>query len=153
MQDYTSGPKVLYSQTIHYIVNNSYCAQIPKLNALMLKYVDTNREFVGGEVLAHLLYSLYKNGYDSARSEINSQLMNPIDFDSFVNILVRDFNQMRAISIVKACLALYFYRALPIHLITRIFSMEFIERLENEMSHSYDTVRKDLNLIYSTKYT
>lgn len=158
IQNFSNADAILYSQTINFLISSHYTANIPKLNELMLQYVHMNREFVGGEVMARLLYQLYKLGYDtstaasSISSETNSQLLEPIDFNNFVNILIRDFDQMSAIWIVKACLALYFFRALPIHLITRIFSMDFIERLENEMNHTYDTVRNSLKYFDFTKY-
>lgn len=154
IENFSNAEAILHTQTINYIISKGYSANIPKLNELMLRYVNMNRGFVGGEVMARLIYHLYKMGYDSSvnalgiASETNNQLLEPIDFDNFVNILIRDFDQMSAILIVKAGLALYFYRALPISLVTRIFSMDFIERLEKEMNHSFHAVRKVLIYLY-----
>lgn len=114
-------------------------ANVPKLSELMLNYVYENREFVGGTVMARLLFHLFKVGYEPAVA--GSESTKQLDLEPFVTILIRDFNTTPAYSIVKACIALYFYRALPIELMTRLFSMSFIDRLEKEMHQNYDTVR------------
>lgn len=122
---------VLLSQTINYVT--SYDTQVlilvPKLNEMMLSYVHDNRDFVSGQVAARLLFHLFKVGYEP-----------PQGLESFVSILMRDFSTTPAYSIVKACIALYFYRVLPVELISRVFSMDFIDRLEKEMHQNYDTV-------------
>lgn len=44
---------------------------------------------------------------------------------------------MSGLSIVQACLALNFYRTLPEALINRVFNIEFIRRLEDEIEMCY----------------
>lgn len=95
----------------------------------MLSYVNDNRDFVSGQVAARLLFHLFKVGYEP-----------PHGLEAFVTILMRDFSITPAYAIVKACIALYFYRVLPVELIARVFSMDFIDRLEKEMLQIYDTV-------------
>lgn len=44
---------------------------------------------------------------------------------------------MNGLSIIQACLALSFFKCLPEHLINRVFNMEFIQRLEDEIKMCY----------------
>lgn len=47
---------------------------------------------------------------------------------------------MNGLTIVQACLALAFYRAIDESLINRVFNIEFIKRLENEIELCYSKV-------------
>lgn len=44
---------------------------------------------------------------------------------------------MSGLSIVQACLAMNFYRALPETLINRVFNIDFIKRVEDEIDMCY----------------
>lgn len=48
---------------------------------------------------------------------------------------------MNGLSIVQACLALCFYKKLPENLINRVFNIEFIKRLEDEIEMCYSKVQ------------
>lgn len=47
---------------------------------------------------------------------------------------------MNGLSIVQACLAMNFYKALPESLINRVFNIDFIKRLEDEIEMCYSKV-------------
>lgn len=47
---------------------------------------------------------------------------------------------MNGLSIVQACLALAFYKSLPDSLINRVFNIDFIKRLEDEIEMCYSKV-------------
>lgn len=55
---------------------------------------------------------------------------------------------MSGLAIVQACLSLSFYKALPVNMITRVFSIDFIKRLEEEIKMSYSKVKKKLLTLY-----
>lgn len=55
----------------------------------------------------------------------------------------RDFDYMSGLSIVQACLAMNFYKALPESLINRVFNIEFIKRLEDEIEMCYSKVKSN----------
>lgn len=44
---------------------------------------------------------------------------------------------MNGLSIIQACLALVYFKSLPEHLINRVFSIDFIRRLEKEIEMCY----------------
>lgn len=47
---------------------------------------------------------------------------------------------MTGLSIVQVCLAMNFYKALPEKLINRVFNIDFIKRLEDEIEMCYSKV-------------
>lgn len=51
---------------------------------------------------------------------------------------------MSGLSIVQACLSLSFYKAIPDTLVSRVFNIDFIKRLEDEIKHCYSKVRNNL---------
>lgn len=55
---------------------------------------------------------------------------------------------MSGLSIIQACLSLSFYKALPVNMITRVFSIDFIRRLEEEIKMSYSKVLTYYSYIY-----
>lgn len=138
-------------RTISFLTNttNGVPSIVPKINEYMLHYVNENRDYVSGEVIARLLFHLFKIGYEppiDTHSIGDGTTQNPINFEEYTEIIIRDFDAMPAYSIVKASLALYFYRALPLELITRIFSIDFIERMDKEMKLNIETVRFQMTL-------
>lgn len=148
---------VMTSHAIHMITLSlskiSYV--IPKLCELMLAYVNENSDVVCGITVARLLHYLFSMGYEPqghfatnqiadgsensgiAAKQLNAELF---DFEKFAAIINRDFDYMHGLLILQACLALSFYQALPVDMITRIFDMDFIVRLEKEMAYYSDGV-------------
>lgn len=60
--------------------------------------------------------------------------------DLLIWTLCRDFNYMTGLAIVQACLAINFYKALPESLINRVFNIDFIKRIEDEIEMCYSKV-------------
>lgn len=134
---------------------------VPKLCERMLHYVNENSDVVSGETLSRLLYHLFCMGYEpnvemkrlcdanQDTEQKSGKLLNAdlFDFANFIKILNRDFDFTAAWLIVQSCLALSFYHALSIDLINRIFNMDFIVRLEKEMTINYDTVNYPKNIL------
>lgn len=149
---------IMTPYTIHNVTRSLYRTSyaIPKLCENMLNYVNENRDTVNAETVSRLLYYLFKVGYEPDR-EMDKMLPNHFNndknidaekllnsdlfhFESFVKVINRDFDLTPAWLIVQACLALSFYQALPIDLINRVFNVDFITRLEKEMSLNCDKV-------------
>lgn len=47
---------------------------------------------------------------------------------------------MSSLSIIQVCLALTFYKSLPDSLINRVFNIDFIRRIEDEIKLCYSKV-------------
>lgn len=94
----------------------------------MLDYIYQNRDFVIGDTVEKLIYSCYSVGYIPANEEA---------LGAAVDIIHRDFEYMNGLSIVQACLALSFFKMLPETLINRVFNIDFIQRLEDEIKMCY----------------
>lgn len=91
-------------------------------------YVLKNWDHVTGDTLEKILTTCYTFSYFPDNEEflrISSE------------IIMRDFNYMNGISIVQGLLALIFYKSCPQTLITKVFSQDFIKRLEQEIEMCY----------------
>lgn len=127
---------------------------VPKLSEKMLTFINENMDIVGADTAASLLFYLFSMGYDPYSQDANTMLtieskqhestvLRPdFDFANFFRIINRDFEFIPAWSIIRACLALSFYQVLTLDLIQRVFNMEFVTRLEKELSLTYDTVSR-----------
>lgn len=125
----------------------------------ILCYVHANRKVISGETVSRALYFLYTLGY-----EPNAQLLyqcdienanadsNHIDFEDFGPIIERDFDFLPGLVIVRTCLALTFYRALPMNLLDRVFDLKFIMRLEQEISSISSMVKENIFHMLTCKY-
>ena len=71
-------------------------------------------------------------GYSPSECEEESKV-----FEISSEIVLRDFKIMNGLSIVQACLALAYFKALPERLINQVFSIDFIRRLEKEIEMCY----------------
>lgn len=112
---------------------------IPNIAEKVLKYVYDNRHYVWGDTLAKVLHCLYKLGYEPIMSE--NAAVEDINFEELGAVISRDFDYINATNIVRSCLALCYFRALPQSLIDRVFSIEFITRLEEEIKLCYFKVK------------
>lgn len=105
---------------------------------------------VCGGIVTRTLHTLYSIGYEPAdyvllphdEQSTPAPQQQEVRFDEFGAIMERDFEVMSGLSIVRGCLALAFYRALSIDLIERVFNLDFITRLEKEISVCYASVRR-----------
>lgn len=104
---------------------------------------------VNADTAAYLIFYLFSMGYEpytnfdstqltAGKSESNLLCSEELDFTHFADIINRDFEFLPAWLIVQACLALSFYQALTSDLMHRVFNVEFLTRLEKEIS--YDSV-------------
>lgn len=164
------GEIIITPHTILNITKSLYRIKyvIPTLCEKMLNYVNENKTIVSAEIVSRLLYYLYNVGYepnleqnqmiddgtnsksgllpriDAKRSmdSRKSSIVELFDFQNVIQIINRDFDLTPAWLIVQACLALSFYQALPLELINRVFNMDFIVRLEKEMTVNSDKVSR-----------
>jgi len=104
----------------------------------LFNYILNNNEFIIGDTVEKILYCCYNLGYkpDDENNEYNNNLL----FNYSINIINRDFNYMTGLSIIQACLALCFYKKLSDSLINRVFNIDFIKRLEDEIKMCYSKV-------------
>lgn len=122
---------------------------LPGICGKITHYLYENRSMVCGEVVARTLYTLYSIGYEPADNVLlphDDQNEPPpqqqeVRFDEFCGIIERDFEVMSGLSIVRGCLALAFYRALSMNLIEKVFNIDFVTRLEKEISICSASVR------------
>uniref|UniRef100_A0A1A9UNI6 RAP domain-containing protein n=1 Tax=Glossina austeni TaxID=7395 RepID=A0A1A9UNI6_GLOAU len=101
---------------------------VPEILESMLEYIANNYEHVAGDTVEKVLTCSYNLGYTPKSSE-------PLQKASL--IMLRDFNYMNGLSLVQACLALCFYKAISQELIDKVFCVNFIQRVENEIQMCY----------------
>lgn len=128
----------LNSRHIRSIVYNSYSSNviIPVMVDKIFEYIYDNREYVSGDTIGKVLYCFYILGYEPVVTDATEHIL----FDDFAEAIHRDFEFMSAVMITKSCLALCFFRALPHSLIERVFHIDFITRLEDEIRLCYSKV-------------
>lgn len=127
---------------------------MPLLCENLIQYVVDNKDYVLGDTVEKVLYCCYNLGFIPQNDdvlncsiEIINRLVLVFEIIVFLKIKIaiiprhRDFDYMNGLSIVQACLALAFYKALPDSLINRVFNMDFIKRLEDEIEMCYSKVR------------
>uniref|UniRef100_A0A1A9ZWA2 RAP domain-containing protein n=1 Tax=Glossina pallidipes TaxID=7398 RepID=A0A1A9ZWA2_GLOPL len=100
----------------------------PEMLESMFEYITNNYEHVAGDTVEKVLTCAYNLGYMPKSSE-------PLQKASL--IMLRDFNYMNGLSLVQACLALCFYKAVSQELIDKVFCVNFIQRVENEIQMCY----------------
>lgn len=93
-----------------------------------MRYTITNSTYVSGETLEKIITCFYSLGYVPDNEEFLATCKMIID---------RDFNYMSGLSIIQSCLALCYFKALPEDLIERVFNINFIKRLEQEIESCY----------------
>lgn len=137
-----------------YNLSKSSCV-IPNIFDHILKYLHKNRQYVFGDTIEKFLVCFYNLGYDPTARRANQiesgesqSPLEEINFEDFAEIIHRDFNFMSGSAIVESCLALCFYRALPASLVNRLFNIEFITRLEDEIKLCYNKVFPHYFLVY-----
>lgn len=100
---------------------------------------------------SQVLYCCYNLGHNTEKEEVFTSAVKIIHrfpsvsyflkyFFKFYKYFNRDFNFMSGLAIVQACLSLSFYKVLPGNMISRVFSINFIKRLEEEIKMSYSKV-------------
>lgn len=147
---------VLSSRIIREVLNNLSKSNyvLPGICDKIVRYLYENRSMVSGETVGRSLYTLYTLGYDPADNLLladdeQSTQQEPVHFDVFGAIIERDFELMAGLTIVRVCLALVYYRALSMELIEKVFNLDFLMRLEKEITICYATVRLEQSAFIS----
>lgn len=100
----------------------------PALCEDFLRYIVDNEEFITGDTVEKIIHCCYFLGHATEN-------LKALEVSS--RIVERDFEFMSGLSIVNSCLALSFYQLLPESLTNRVFCIEFIKRLEDEIKMCY----------------
>lgn len=143
---------ILSSRIIRDVSNNlnkmNYV--LPGICEKFTRYLYENRSTVSGGVVARTLYTLYSIGFepadnvpllDVAQNAAQPSQQQQARFEEFGAIIERDIEVMSGLWIVRGCLALAFYRALPMDLIEKVFNIDFVTRLEKEITICHASVR------------
>lgn len=114
----------LSSSRIALIVNNVFPTNddISEMAAKILNYMHTNRKYVSGNLTGKVLNWLFILGYVPVAQRT---------FEDLADVIHRDFELMTPTRIVKSCLCLCYFRALPSKLIDKVFHIDFIMKLQN----------------------
>lgn len=118
----------------------------------LLNYIVENKDYITGGTVERILTCCYNLGYipeDNKALQYSVEIVMRFDIlmvSHWQNILIfnnfnfRDFPFMSGLSIIQSCLALGFFKILPIHLVNAVFNIEFIKRLEQEIQLCYSKV-------------
>lgn len=107
------------------VTSNYFC---PNIFKKFIKYANESSDYISGETLEKIITSFFALGYVPEDQEF---------FKTCAKIIERDFNYMSGLSIIQSCLALTYFKALPEHLIEKVFNINFIRRLEEEIESCY----------------
>lgn len=99
-----------------------------KLLDTFLDYITLHKDTITGDTVEKILHSCYALGH-----EIQNHEALKISAD----IVERDFQFMSGLAIINSCLALCFYGEFSQQLMTKVFCIEFIKRLEDEIKMCY----------------
>ncbi|XP_055920342.1 FAST kinase domain-containing protein 1, mitochondrial isoform X2 [Eupeodes corollae] len=100
----------------------------PEVLEKMFSYIMKNENYVTGDTAEKIISCSYNLGYSPQLQE---------SLDSIARIVVRDFDYMTGLSIIQASLALCFYKTIPEKLINKVFCVDFIKRIEEEIEMCY----------------
>lgn len=100
----------------------------PTLFEAFLDYLVKRQQVITGDIVEKVLHSCYTIGHDTNNREA---------LRVGAEIVERDFELMTGLAIVNSCLALCFYGGLSRQLVAKVFCIEFIKRLEDEIKMCY----------------
>ncbi|GLV37150.1 uncharacterized protein CBL_02020 [Carabus blaptoides fortunei] len=102
---------------------------VPESIDLLTNYVIKKKEAVLGNIAEKVLSLCYKHGYTSKNN------------DEFLTVasklIIRDKNRFSGLAFLQACLGLCYFHRLPELLVKLTFSVEFLEKLDEELSNCY----------------
>lgn len=107
---------------------NSSHFSIPSLMSHIFSYIADSKEYVIGDTVEKVLFSAYNQGILNIPTNV---------LNACLSIIRRDFDYMSGLAIVQSCLSLCFYRSLPEDLINKVFSVDFVKRIEDEIKTCY----------------
>lgn len=160
-EEKANGSDIVFSsRIIREVLNNLSKTNyvLPGICDKIVRYLYDNQSMVSGETVGRALYVLYTLGYDPADNLLLSEdeqstQQGMVRFDVFGAIIERDFELMTGLTIVRVCLALVYYRALSMDLIEKVFNLDFLMRLEKEITICYATVRIARSASLSSRYS
>lgn len=100
----------------------------PKLHDAFLDFLVDNQSSITGDITEKILHSCYSLGHETNNFEA---------LKVGAEIVERDFDFMTGLAIVNSCLSLCYYGCLSKELMTKIFCISFIKRLEDEIKMCY----------------
>ncbi|XP_047121376.1 FAST kinase domain-containing protein 1, mitochondrial isoform X2 [Schistocerca piceifrons] len=95
----------------------------------MVDYITHNKAHVLAETAEKLLTLCYVHGYTPTGAGSF--------FSTMIDLILRDRDFMVSLAVIRSSLALCFYNSLPKALIHYIFTVDFLERIEAELSQCY----------------
>ncbi|XP_063703033.1 uncharacterized protein LOC134832796 [Culicoides brevitarsis] len=104
----------------------------PGLFDKIIEYICRNSEYVGALTLEKVLWYFYTIGYSPVNEEF---------FAVANKILKRDFDFLSSLMIIQSCLALTYMKALDKDMISHVFNINFIKRVEEEIQNCYNKAR------------
>lgn len=125
MDDICISSRTIRDITYNLLTSSYRCS---KLFEKFIYYINQNQKWIGAETLEKTLTCFYAVGYVPGNDE----------FYRVANeIIKRDFNFISGLSIIQSCLALNFFKGLDKELISMVFNINFIKRLEEEIESCY----------------
>uniref|UniRef100_A0A1B6DR13 RAP domain-containing protein n=1 Tax=Clastoptera arizonana TaxID=38151 RepID=A0A1B6DR13_9HEMI len=119
------------SRTLRDTVYNLVAANclIPTLLDKFVKYCIDQKEHIIGDTVCKLIYSCFYLGY------------NPNQYEEFFNVasqlIIRDKERMTGLGLLQGSLALSYFNQLPLQFIKFIFTVDFLEHLDEEIKHCF----------------
>nr|CAD7455775.1 unnamed protein product [Timema tahoe] len=102
---------------------------IPETIDHLVGYAIEQSEHLLGDTVEKLLHLCYYLGYTPSHSD---------EFlAASVNVIFRDKERMQGLSLLHSALALCFFHKLPEPLVKYIFTVDFLERMDDEISQCY----------------
>nr|CAD7434035.1 unnamed protein product [Timema monikensis] len=95
----------------------------------LVGYTIEQSEHLLGDTVEKLLHLCYYLGYTPSHSDEF--------FVASVNAILRDKERMQGLSLLHSALALCFFHKLPEPLVQFIFTVDFLERMDDEISQCY----------------
>lgn len=102
---------------------------IPSMSDQLVNYVVENGDHILGDTAVKLLYMCYSLGYTPAQAESF--------FSVASSIILRDKERLQGLTLLQAAIALCFFHCLPEELVHFIFTVDFLEKLDEEVLNCY----------------
>ncbi|XP_069696117.1 FAST kinase domain-containing protein 1, mitochondrial isoform X2 [Periplaneta americana] len=131
MQRYENFSGELCSRQLRDIANNllSTNCLVPSILDQLVNYVLENGNHILGDTMVKLLYVCYSLGYMPTQAEKF--------FPVASSIISRDKERLQGLVLLNAAIALCFFHQLPEDLVHFIFTVSFLERLDEEVLNCY----------------
>lgn len=100
----------------------------PELLETFLNYIVQQSDSITGDTVEKILHTCFSLGHDTANHEA---------LQLAAGIIQRDFDYMTGLAIVNSCLSLCYYGELSQQLMAKVFCIDFIKRLEEEIKMCY----------------